>query len=137
MVEAGQRLGNDQQADARGDELDRPGCRRGGERRCPPRPVAGPGECVVLRAEDDLVGQIDQSIVVETTIDPKLQSVAEAAIIDELAAKSVKFNVTQGALVAMTPEGAVRFGVATAAISVTRPGTAPAMPSRAEIDALL
>ena len=57
---------------------------------------------------DDLVGQIDQSIVVETTIDPRLQSVAEAAIIDELAAKSVKFNVTQGALVAMTPEGAVR-----------------------------
>src|SRR5215213_4046705 len=57
---------------------------------------------------DDLVGQIGQNIVVETTIDPKLQSVAEAAIIDELAAKSVRFNVTQGALVAMTPEGAVR-----------------------------
>lgn len=57
---------------------------------------------------DDLVGQIDQNIVVETSIDPKLQSVAEAAIIDELAAKSVKFNVTQGALVAMTPDGAVR-----------------------------
>jgi penicillin-binding protein 1A len=57
---------------------------------------------------DDLVGQIDQSIKVETTIDPKLQSVAEAAIIDELAAKSVKFNVSQGALVAMTPDGAVR-----------------------------
>jgi penicillin-binding protein 1A len=57
---------------------------------------------------DDLVGQIDQDITVETTIDPKLQSVAEAAVIDELAAKSVKFNVTQGALVAMTPEGAVR-----------------------------
>src|SRR5712675_1906454 len=57
---------------------------------------------------DDLVGQIDQSIVVETTIDPKLQGVAEAAVIDELAAKSVKFNVSQGALVAMTPDGAVR-----------------------------
>src|SRR6266581_2493085 len=57
---------------------------------------------------DDLVGQIDQSITVQTTIDPKLQSVAEAAIIDELAAKSVKFNVSQGALVAMTPDGAVR-----------------------------
>lgn len=57
---------------------------------------------------DDLVGQIDQNIVVETTIDPKLQSVAETAIIDELAAKSVKFNVSQGALVAMTPDGAVR-----------------------------
>src|SRR4051812_36124048 len=57
---------------------------------------------------DDLVGQIDQNIVVETTIDPKLQAIAEAAIIDELAAKSVRFNVSQGALVAITPDGAVR-----------------------------
>jgi penicillin-binding protein 1A len=57
---------------------------------------------------DDLVGQVDQSIVVETSIDPKLQAIAEASIIDELAAKSVKFNVSQGALVAMTPDGAVR-----------------------------
>jgi penicillin-binding protein 1A len=57
---------------------------------------------------DDLIGQVDQNIVVETSIDPKLQSVAEASVIDELAAKSVKFNVSQGALVAMTPDGAVR-----------------------------
>jgi penicillin-binding protein 1A len=57
---------------------------------------------------DDLVGQIDQDITVETSIDPKLQSIAEASVIDELAAKSVKFNVSQGALVAMTPDGAVR-----------------------------
>ena len=57
---------------------------------------------------DDLVGQIDQNITVETSIDPKLQSIAEASVIDELAAKSVKFNVTQGALVAMTPTGEVR-----------------------------
>ncbi|MBX5084932.1 ribokinase [Rhizobium lentis] len=35
------------------------------------------------------------------------------------------------------PVEAVRFGCATAAIAVTRPGTAPAMPSRAEIKALL
>ncbi|HLP69494.1 MAG TPA: PfkB family carbohydrate kinase, partial [Rhizobium sp.] len=35
------------------------------------------------------------------------------------------------------PVEAVRFGCATAAIAVTRPGTAPAMPTRAEIDALL
>ncbi len=32
---------------------------------------------------------------------------------------------------------AVRFGCATAGLSVTRPGTAPSMPKRAEIDALL
>jgi len=32
---------------------------------------------------------------------------------------------------------ATRFGCATAGISVTRPGTAPSMPSRAEVDAIL
>ncbi len=34
-------------------------------------------------------------------------------------------------------EDAARFGCATAAISVTRPGTAPSMPERSEIEALL
>src|SRR5258708_11916055 len=57
---------------------------------------------------DDLIGQIDRDIVVETTIDPKLQSVAEAAVIDQLAAKSVKFNVSHGAPVALSPDGTVR-----------------------------
>jgi ribokinase len=37
----------------------------------------------------------------------------------------------------MGAEAALRFANATAAISVTRAGTAPSMPSRAEIDALL
>lgn len=37
----------------------------------------------------------------------------------------------------MDPVDAVRFGCATASISVTRPGTAPAMPTRDEIEALL
>jgi penicillin-binding protein 1A len=62
----------------------------------------------IIDVLDDLVGQVEQNLIVETSIDPKLQSVAEASIIDELAAKSVKFNVSQGALVAMTPQGAVR-----------------------------
>lgn len=36
-----------------------------------------------------------------------------------------------------SPQDAARFGSATAGISVTRPGTAPSMPQRAEIEALL
>jgi ribokinase len=36
-----------------------------------------------------------------------------------------------------TPEEAARFGSATAGISVTRPGTAPSMPSRVETEQLL
>ncbi|MEE9426813.1 MAG: ribokinase [Paracoccaceae bacterium] len=35
------------------------------------------------------------------------------------------------------PLDAVKFGCATAGISVTRPGTAPSMPTRAEVDALM
>lgn len=47
-----------------------------------------------------------------------------------------------GGLAAALAEGqtlldAVRFGCATAGISVTRPGTAPSMPTRAEIDLLI
>jgi ribokinase len=37
----------------------------------------------------------------------------------------------------MAPRDALRFANATAAISVTRPGTAPSMPTRSEIEALL
>lgn len=37
----------------------------------------------------------------------------------------------------MDPLDAVRFGCATAGISVTRPGTAPSMPTRAEVESLL
>jgi ribokinase len=37
----------------------------------------------------------------------------------------------------MDPEAAVRFGCAVAGISVTRPGTAPSMPTLAEVEAVL
>ena len=37
----------------------------------------------------------------------------------------------------MDPAAAVRFGCAVAGISVTRPGTAPSMPTLAEVEALL
>ena len=62
----------------------------------------------IMEVLDDLVGPLEQDVIVETSLDPKLQAIAETAIIDELAAKSGKFNVSQGALVAMTPQGAVR-----------------------------
>ncbi|MBZ0141750.1 MAG: PBP1A family penicillin-binding protein, partial [Pseudorhodoplanes sp.] len=57
---------------------------------------------------DDLVGFVEDDIVVQTTIDPRLQSMAEQAILDELANKGDKTGVTQAAFVAMTPDGAVR-----------------------------
>jgi penicillin-binding protein 1A len=62
----------------------------------------------VMDVINDLIGHVERDIVVETTIDPALQQAAERALDDELAQKGAKYAVTQGALVAMTPEGAVR-----------------------------
>jgi penicillin-binding protein 1A len=62
----------------------------------------------VMDALNDVVGRVEQDIVVETTIDPTLQAAAEKALLDELIPKGEKFDVDQGALVAMTPQGAVR-----------------------------
>jgi len=62
----------------------------------------------VMDVLNDVVGRVEQDIVVETTIDPTLQAAAEKALLDELTPKGAKFDVDQGALVAMTPQGAVR-----------------------------
>ena len=62
----------------------------------------------VMDVLNDVVGRVEQDIVVETTIDPTLQAAAEKALLDELLPKGAKFDVEQGAFVAMTPQGAVR-----------------------------
>jgi penicillin-binding protein 1A len=62
----------------------------------------------IMDVLDDLVGRVEQDLVVETSIDPVLQAAAEKALVEELAVKGAKFDVGQGALVAMTPAGAVR-----------------------------
>jgi len=62
----------------------------------------------VMDVLNDVIGHVEQDVVVETTIDPALQAAAEKALLDELIPKGAKFDVEQGALVAMTPQGAVR-----------------------------
>jgi penicillin-binding protein 1A len=62
----------------------------------------------VMDAINDVLGHVDEDIVVQTTIDSGLQANAEKSLADELAQKGAKSNVGQGALVAMTPDGAVR-----------------------------
>ena len=62
----------------------------------------------VMDALDDTVGAIDEDIVVTTTIDPRLQTFAERALTGELDAKGTKYNVDQGALVALDPDGGVK-----------------------------
>jgi penicillin-binding protein 1A len=62
----------------------------------------------VMDVLNDLVGLVEEDIVVDTTIDVALQAAAEKAVLDQLAQKGQRFGVEQGALVAMTPDGAVR-----------------------------
>jgi len=62
----------------------------------------------IMDVLDDLIGRVEQDILVETSIDPAAQAAAEKALVEELAKSGEKAGVGQGALVAMTPQGAVR-----------------------------
>ncbi len=57
---------------------------------------------------DDFIGAVETDIVVSTTIDPVVQRMAEQSLVSELDAKGARQDVTQGALVAMAPDGAVK-----------------------------
>jgi len=56
----------------------------------------------------DVVSRMDRDITIQTTIDPALQVAAVGAIKSGLALVGEAANVSQGALVAMSPDGAVR-----------------------------
>jgi penicillin-binding protein 1A len=62
----------------------------------------------VMDVLDDFVGNVESDIVVSTTVEPSMQAAAERVLVDELDAKGQKFNVSQGAFVAMQPDGTVR-----------------------------
>src|ERR1700688_4773791 len=81
----------------------------------PPRIVAQPGGGSINYVADwvmdvlnDVLGHVDEDMVVQTAIDTSLQANAEKALTEELTQKGDKSGVSQGALVAMTPDGAVR-----------------------------
>jgi len=56
----------------------------------------------------DFTGAGNRDLTVVTTLDPRMQIQAEAAIADVIAREGGRMAVTQGALVAMSPDGAVR-----------------------------
>ncbi len=62
----------------------------------------------VMDVLDDTIGAIDQDIVVTTTLSRSLQTAAEKALTEELDRKGGKFGVSQGAIVAIDPNGAIR-----------------------------
>jgi penicillin-binding protein 1A len=56
----------------------------------------------------EYAGLGDRDLVIATTLDPKMQQAAEAAVTATLDQDGARDNVSQGALVAMAPDGAIR-----------------------------
>ncbi|HWG04552.1 MAG TPA: PBP1A family penicillin-binding protein [Beijerinckiaceae bacterium] len=62
----------------------------------------------VMDALDETVGDIDEDIVVTTTIDPHIQLAAEQALTDELNQHGAKYGVSQGAVVVLGMGGEIK-----------------------------
>ena len=56
----------------------------------------------------DFAGTADRDLTIRTTLDPRIQNAAETAITDALTRRGLQDVVSQGALAAMTPDGAVK-----------------------------
>lgn len=63
---------------------------------------------LVMKQLPDLIGELRKDVIIDTTIDMTLQKQAGKVIADTIAENIKKRNVGQGALVSMTPYGAVK-----------------------------
>ncbi len=62
----------------------------------------------VMDVLDDFIGAVEGDVTVLTSIDPRIQAAAEAALTEALGREGVKQGVSQGAMVAMSPDGAIQ-----------------------------
>ena len=62
----------------------------------------------VMDVLDDFIGAVEGDVTVLTTIDSKLQASAETTLVDALSAQGSKLNASQGAVVSLAPDGAIR-----------------------------
>jgi penicillin-binding protein 1A len=83
---------------------------------------------------DDYVGSNSGPLIVETSFDLQTQTLAERAVAEAMAREGERLNASQAALVAMTPDGAVRAmvgGISYAASSFNRATDAVRQPGSA------
>lgn len=62
----------------------------------------------VMELIPDYVDDINEDIIIETTLDMRMQNLAEKAVGDAIHKSGRKYGVKQGALVSATPQGAIR-----------------------------
>jgi penicillin-binding protein 1A len=77
--------------------------------RIPPESPPGTNYFVDVLGNDvkRLVGSFSADLTIRSTLDANLQAIAESVVARRLAAEGGKKNVSQAALVAMTPDGAI------------------------------
>ena len=62
----------------------------------------------VMDMLDDTIGAVEEDIVVTTTINPALEAAGERAMVDTLNKGGARYGVSQGALVSLAPDGAIK-----------------------------
>ncbi|MFZ0693251.1 MAG: PBP1A family penicillin-binding protein [Alphaproteobacteria bacterium] len=62
----------------------------------------------IVDQTDSFTGGINRDLVVKTSLDPKLQRIAEAKVKDTLGGAAKDAGVSEGAMVVLTPDGAVK-----------------------------
>jgi penicillin-binding protein 1A len=100
MVDAG--FLTEEQANAAGSQSTE------AEDNAPLPPVARYFSDWALDQVSSYIGFTNQDLVVQTTLDPRAQGIAERNLAQILAKEGPKQNASEGALVSLTPDGAVR-----------------------------
>ncbi|OJX13008.1 MAG: hypothetical protein BGO77_00885 [Caedibacter sp. 37-49] len=62
----------------------------------------------IFETLDEYIGKPSEDIVVKTTLDSRLQKLAEESVVNVLTTDGPKFDASQASLVSMTPDGGVR-----------------------------
>ncbi|WP_188408023.1 transglycosylase domain-containing protein [Agaricicola taiwanensis] len=74
----------------------------------PPQDSTGYVADWVASEVDRLIGPYENDIFVDVTVDPTMQKFAEQALVEGLEKRGKELGVSQGALVALSPDGAVQ-----------------------------
>ena len=86
-----------------------------GERKTPPKPTQKPTDALsdryytdwIVDSLDELIGTPEEDLIVETTLNPKIQKYVQDAITSTIEKHGAGKDITQGSMIIMRPNGSV------------------------------
>lgn len=86
-----------------------------GDRSVPPKPTQKPSDAMadryytdwIVDSLDELIGTPQEDLIVETTLNPKVQKYVQDAISASIEKNGAERHITQGSMIVMRPNGAV------------------------------